>query len=265
MIIILPLYLWFSRSYWYDSHTFASWPSELWGDRLVRKHLDRFHLPYDKLEATTAAEHYIPTTDKIPIHTKQYRFPPAHKEEINRQINDLLNNQLIENSTSPYNSPLWIVPKKPDLGNKRWRLVIDYRTLNQKTIGDAYPLPNITDILDQLGSAKYFSVLDLASGLHQIPMAKEDASKTAFSTPHRHYQFLRMPFDLKNAPFPTPYGHMFHPGYRVTNSLSIWTTIVIYAKSLSEHEIKFNRPDFALLIWPCNPTNANFCGPRSHI
>jgi len=66
---------------------------------------------------------------------------------------------VIEPSSSPYNSSLWIVPKKNDsLGNKKWRLVIDFRALNEKTIGNAYPLSNIIDILDQLGSAKYFSI-----------------------------------------------------------------------------------------------------------
>lgn len=211
-------------------------------ERLIREHPDRFHLPYDNLEATTATEHYIPTIDKIPIHTKQYRFPPVHKEEISRQVNDLLNDQLIENSTSPYNSPLWIVPKKPDsLGNKRWRLVIDYRALNQKTIGDAYPLPNITDILDQLGSAKYFSVLDLASGFHQIPVAKEDAPKTAFSTSHGHYQFLRMPFGLKNAP--ATFQRLMDTvlsGLQGNELFVYMDDIVIYAKSLREHEVKFD-------------------------
>lgn len=118
---------------------------------LVYKHSDRFHLPDEHLQATNAAQHYIPTTNEVPVHTKQYRFPPVHKEEINRQVDELLLSDLIEASASPYNSPLWIVPKKPDSqGNKRWRMVIDYRNLNEKTIGDAYPLPNITDILDQL-------------------------------------------------------------------------------------------------------------------
>ena len=71
-------------------------------------------------------------------------------------------------SNSPYDSPVWVIPKKLDLhGNKKWRMVIDYRKLNEKTVGDAYPLTNITDILDELGGAKYFSVLDLASGFHQ--------------------------------------------------------------------------------------------------
>ncbi|KMQ86395.1 reverse transcriptase [Lasius niger] len=135
---------------------------------LILNHSDRFHLPDDNLGATNATQHSILTTDEIPIHTKQYRYPPVHKDEINKQVNELLSNDLIEYSTSPYNSPVWIVPKKLDSkGNKRWRMVIDYRSLNEKTVGDAYPLPNKTDILDQLGSAKYFSVLDLASGFHQ--------------------------------------------------------------------------------------------------
>lgn len=60
-------------------------------------------------------------------------------------------------------------------------MVIDFRSLNEKTIGDAYPLPNITDILDQLGHAKYFSVLDLASGFHQIPMDSCDTLKSLFN------------------------------------------------------------------------------------
>lgn len=79
-------------------------------------------------------------------------------------------------------------------------MIIDYRALNEKTIEDAYPLPNITEILDQLGSAKYFSVFDLASGFHQIPMSPKDAPQTAFSTPFAHFEFKRMPFGLKNAP-----------------------------------------------------------------
>jgi len=77
--------------------------------------------------------------------------------------------------------------------------VIDFRALNKKMIVDTYPLLNIMKILDQLGSAKYFSVFDLASGFHQIPMHESDAQKTTFSTPHGHYQFNRMPFGLKNA------------------------------------------------------------------
>uniref|UniRef100_A0ABD2VTU9 Reverse transcriptase domain-containing protein n=1 Tax=Trichogramma kaykai TaxID=54128 RepID=A0ABD2VTU9_9HYME len=63
----------------------------------------------------------------------------------------MLDNDIIETSESPYNNPLWIVEKKPDSeGNKRWRIVLDFRALNNKTISDAYPLPNITEIFDQV-------------------------------------------------------------------------------------------------------------------
>jgi len=210
---------------------------------LINKYSDLFQLQDEELSCTNAIEHKITTTDERPINTKQYRFPPVHKDEINKQVNDLLNNDIIKTSESPYNSPLWIVPKKPDSrGNKRWRLVIDFRALNEKTLGDAYPLPNITDILDQLGSAKYFSVFDLASGFHQIPMCGSDAQKTAFSTPFGHYEFKRMPFGLKNAPatFQRLMDRVLS-GLQGTTLFVYLDDIVIYARSLQEHERKFNQ------------------------
>ncbi|XP_046393726.1 uncharacterized protein LOC124161448 [Ischnura elegans] len=92
-------------------------------------------------------------------------------------------------------------PRKEDAsGKQKWRIVVDYRKLNDVTVGDAFPLPLITEILDQLGKARYFSTLDLASGYHQIPKAKDDQHKTAFSTFQGHSQFKRMPFGLKGAP-----------------------------------------------------------------
>lgn len=82
---------------------------------------------------------------------------------------------------------------------KRLRLVVDFRKLNDKTIEDKYPIPNIATILDLLGSAKYFSKLDLKSGYHQIEIDGADKHKIAFSTEHDHWQFLGMPFELENA------------------------------------------------------------------
>jgi len=158
-------------------------------------------------------------------------------------VEDLMKNDVIKPSNSPYNSPIRVVPKKPDSqGNKRWRMVIDFRALNEKTIEDAYPLPNITEILDQLGSARYFSIFDLASGFHQIPMHESDAQKTAFSTPHRHYQFNRMPFGLKNAPatFQRLMDQVLST-LQENNMFVYLDDIVIYAASLIEHQIKFHK------------------------
>lgn len=160
-----------------------------------------FHLEGDKLTTTDAIMHEIHTTPCSPINTKSYRYPQIHKEEVDRQISKMLDENIISHSISPWNSPVWIVPKKQDAsGKKKWRIVIDYRKLNDVTVGDSFPLPNISDILDQLGHSKYFSTIDLTSGFHQIKMSPTDAEKTAFSTPSGHYQFNRMPFGLKNAP-----------------------------------------------------------------
>jgi len=121
-------------------------------------------------------------------------------------------------------------------------MVIDYRILNEKTISDAYPLPNINEILDQLGSAKYFSVFDLAAGFYQIPIEKSNAQKTVFSTPYGHYQFNRMPFGLKNAP--ATFQRLMDTvlsGLQETKLFVYLDDIVLYASSLREHKIKFDK------------------------
>lgn len=92
-------------------------------------------------------------------------------------------------------------PKKQDAsGKKKVRVVIDYRKLNEKTVNDKYPIPQIEEILDNLGKSIYFTTLDLKSGFHQIEMEPSHAEKTAFSTNQGHFEFTRMPFGLKNAP-----------------------------------------------------------------
>jgi hypothetical protein len=85
-------------------------------------------------------------------------------------------------------------------GKQKFRLVVDNRKLNEKTVGDAYPLPDITEILGQLGQAKYFSCLDLAVGYHQIEMDPSDIDKTAFSTKQGHWAYRKIPFGLRTAP-----------------------------------------------------------------
>lgn len=96
---------------------------------------------------------------------------------------------------------MWIVPKKLDaLGQKKWRMVIDFLKLNEKTIEDKYPLPRTEEILENLGKCQYFSTLDLAQGFHQIPMDEKSIEKTAFTVENGHWEYVRMPFGLKNAP-----------------------------------------------------------------
>ena len=161
-----------------------------------------FFLKSDPLPSLQSKfQHEIHTTTDVPIFVKNYRFPFIHKPEVEKQTQTFLKMGIIKPSNSPYNAPIWIVPKKLDAsGEMKWRMVVDYRKLNEITIDDRYPMPNIEDILDNIGEAKIFSTLDLANGFHQIPVRFIDQPKTAFSTHEGHYEFTRMPFGLKNAP-----------------------------------------------------------------
>lgn len=100
----------------------------------------------------------------------------------------MLQQDIIEHSFSSYNSPLLLVPKKNSTGIKNWRVVVDFRNiLNKKVVSDSFPLPRIDEILDQLGRAKYFSILDLHSGFHQIESEPSSRKFTAFSTNSGHF------------------------------------------------------------------------------
>jgi len=139
--------------------------------------------------------------DTLPIYTKPYRYGFNQRKEIKQQIEDLLAKNIIRHHYSPWSSPVWLVPKKKDAaGTQKWRLVLDFRKLNEKTIKDRYPMPVISEDLDKLGRAKYFTALDLASGYHQIEMRAKDIPKTAFTTDSGHFEYVRMPFGLTNAP-----------------------------------------------------------------
>jgi len=94
-----------------------------------------------------------------------------------------MRNRIIKPSKSPYNSTVWVVPKKPKPnGENQYRMVIDFKRLNAVTIADTYPVPDINSVLVSLGKAKFFTTLDLTSGLHQIYTLESDTPKTGFST-----------------------------------------------------------------------------------
>lgn len=169
---------------------------------LCTEFIDVFALESEKISANNFYKQKLRLHDKEPVYIKNYRIPHAQKEEVNKQIDKLIKDDIIEPSISEYNSPILLVPKKPlpDTTQKRWRLVVDYRGLNKKLIADKFPLPRIDDILDQLGRAKYFSCLDLVSGFHQIELEEKSRDLTTFSTEKGSYKFKRLPYGLKIAP-----------------------------------------------------------------
>ena len=102
---------------------------------------------------------------------------------------------MIPTSASPYTSPIVIVKKK-DGSN---RIYVDYRKLNKVTVADLEPMKTPEDLFQRLGKSNYFSKIDLSKGYWQIPVAEEDVKKTAFVIPDGNYEFIRMPFVMKNS------------------------------------------------------------------
>ena len=80
------------------------------------------------------------------------------------------------------------------------RLCVDYWRLNAISQTNAYPMPRVDDLIDQLGQAQFLSMLDLTRGYWQVPMGKASCNKTAFVTPAGQFQFTVMPFGLNGAP-----------------------------------------------------------------
>lgn len=167
---------------------------------LCKEFSDVFALKSDFLTHNNFYEQTLHTSDNQPVYTKNYRIPHSQKAEINAQVTKMYKNDIIEPSVSSYNSPVLLVPKKSVSGDKKWRLVIDFRQVNKKIIADRYPLPRIDDILDQLGRAKWFSVLDLMSGFHQVPLEENSRDITSFTVDSGTFRFKRLPFGLSVSP-----------------------------------------------------------------
>ena len=157
---------------------------------------DVFIGPDGKLGRSSIVKHTIDTGDTRPIKIPPRRLPIAQKELVERELDKMLQNDVIEPSTSPWSSPLLLVVKK----DGSIRFCVDFRRLNAVTRKDAYPLPKICESLDALSGASWFSTLDLVSGFWQCEMHEADKEKTAFSTHKGLYQFKVLPFGLCNAP-----------------------------------------------------------------
>jgi hypothetical protein len=164
-----------------------------------------------------------------PVNSRPYRYSPEQKNEIERQMSNILNAGTIIPSLSPFASPVLLVKKK----DNSWRFCVDYRKLNNITVKNKFLMPVIDEFLDEIAGARYFSTIDLASSFHQIRMLPADDAKIAFKTHHGHFQFRVMPFGLTNAPttFQCLMNAIFGPYMRKFVLIFILSTLVWYFKS----------------------------------
>jgi hypothetical protein len=201
---------------------------------VVEEFIDVFPEELSGMPPEREVEFYIdliPGT--APIAKRPYCMAPTELAELKLQIAKLQQKGYIRPSLSPWRALVLFVNKK----DRSMRMCIDYRSLNEVTIKNKYPLPRIDDLFDQLQGAKYFSKIDLRSGYHQLRIKEADIQKTAFVTRYGRYEFTVMPFGLTNTPafFMNLMNKVFMEELDKFVIVFI-DDILIYSKSREDHE-----------------------------
>ena len=198
---------------------------------LIEDNNDMFANSLKDLGECGLMEHSILTVDEEPLFQLPYRKSERERLEIKKEIDEMIKYKIIRESRSPWSSPVILIPKP----NGTKRMCIDYRRLNKKTIQQNWPIPRILDILDRISRSIYFTAMDLKSGYWQIKLNKNSIAKTAFSTQDGHYEFLRLPFGLKNAPADfSRIMHMVFPKERHFVEIYL-DDMIVHSKTFEEH------------------------------
>ncbi|XP_067667689.1 uncharacterized protein [Haliotis asinina] len=163
---------------------------------LLKQYRDVFAADSKELGKTNIVRHSINTGDASPVRQHYRRLPIVQQEAADSMIQDMLERQVIEPSSSPWASPIVLARK----GSDEWRFCCDYRRLNDRTIKDAHPIPRIDDTLDALHGSQFYATMDIASGFWQVELDEEAKRKSAFCTRSGLFQWRVMPFGLCNAP-----------------------------------------------------------------
>ncbi|KAI7796732.1 hypothetical protein IRJ41_005254, partial [Triplophysa rosa] len=145
---------------------------------------------------TKLIQHHIETVPGVVVRSRPYRLPEHKKNVVQTELAAMLEMGVIEESNSDWASPIVLVPKT----DGSVRFCVDYRKVNAVSKFDAYPMPRVDELLDRLGSARFYSTLDLTKGYWQIPLSPLSKEKTAFTTPFGLHQFVTLPFGLFGAP-----------------------------------------------------------------
>lgn len=198
------------------------------------------------------------------IAKKPYRCSYADKKEIESQVAELLRHGMIEQSSSPFASPVTMAYKKTDEDGRREkvRMCIDFRELNKLMVPESQPFPLIDDLICRARKCRWFTALDINSAFWSIPIRKRDRYKTGFITQDGHYQWSNMPFGLKNSPaiFQRIITSIIQK-FNLNDFCTVYIDdILIFSKSFEEHLQHIERLLEAIqsVGWKLKFTKCNF-------
>ena len=161
------------------------------------------------------------------------KMSPEKQRELDRQLDDMLRQGIIEYSQSPYTSPVHLVPKKE---KNCFRFCVDYRKLNSQTENQSFTLPRISDVTNRLHGATIFSSLDLKNAYWQIHVRASDRKYTAFSCPRGTFQFRKMPMGTKNSAFTFQMAISYILKGIESFAFAYIDDILVFSRNLEEHK-----------------------------
>ena len=201
-------------------------------ESLLKEYADIFASNPKKPKRVNTLQHQIITDESQPVFNKPRKIPNAWQTEVEKQIGEMAENDIIRPSSSPWNSPILLVKKK----DGSTRFVCDFRGLNDITKKDRYPLPNISDMLDKMQGAQFWSKLDAASAYWSVNLKEEDKEKTSFSVRNGKWEFNVMPFGFCNAG--ATYQRLMDlslAGLPNSRVLAYMDDVVIFSYTFAEH------------------------------
>ena len=162
---------------------------------LLQEYESQFAKDKTTIGTTPLTSMTIDTGTSDPLSQKTYPIAMKHYQWIKEEIEKLLAAKVICTSHSSWSAPIIVVPK----GDGGKCLLIDYRAPNKVTRKFTWPMPRVEDIFSKLNRATYFTTLDLRAGYHHIPLDKPSIPKTAFNSPFRKFEYVKVPFGLAQA------------------------------------------------------------------
>ena len=203
--------------------------------KLLLKHMNMFLKDEEDIGHCELIKHRIDLCPgkETPFKQRHRCIPPMMIEEVRQHLEQLLSAGIIRKSKSPWASNIVLIRKK----NGSLRLCVDYRSLNSKTVKDAYALPRIEEIFDVLKGSNFFSTTDMKAGYHQVEIDEEHKERTAFTVgPLGFFEYKRMPFGLSNSP--ATYQRLMEEclgEYNMTICVIYLDDLIVFAETFEEH------------------------------